>query len=140
VDREEIARAVRRRQVKETLDFEREREQTLQEQIEIVISEVEGKRVDETVFARMSPEDVEIVSMELNPPTVEFEPDPAFFIDRDDLFNLDDEPPVDPHEEELARLNAELADCRRRQRAFDAYLEALDGEPPSATASAGSPG
>ena len=140
MDRQEIARAVRRRQVQETLDFEREREQTLKEQVEIVITEVDGKRVDDAVFARMSPEDVEIVSTELSPPSVEYEPDPHFFIDRDDLFNLDEEPAVDPHEEELARLNGELEDCRRRQRAFDAYLKALDEEPPSATASAGNPG
>jgi hypothetical protein len=140
VDRQEIARAVRRRQVQETLEFEREREQTLKEQIEIVITEVDGKRVDETVYARMSPEDVEIVSMELSPPGPEYEPDPDFFIDRDDLFNLDDEPAVDPHEEELARLNAELEDCRRRQRAFDAYLTALDEKPTSPSASAETPG
>jgi hypothetical protein len=125
VDREEIAREVRRRQVQETLDFEREREQTLKEQVEIVVTEVEGKNVDEAVFARMSPEDVEIVSAELAPPSIDVEEDPAFFFERDDLINLDDEPDVDPHAEELARLNAELEDCRRRQRAFEAYLEAL---------------
>ena len=128
MNREEIARAVRRRQVKETLDFEREREQTLKEQIEVVITEVEGRRVDEAAFAQMSPEDVEIVSMELSPPAAEFEQDPSFFFDRDDLFNLDDEPAVDPHEEELARLNGELEECRRRQRAFDAYLDALGSD------------
>jgi hypothetical protein len=126
VDREAIAREVRRRQVQETLDFEREREQTLKEQVEIVITEVEGKKVDEDVYARMSPEDAEIVAAELDPPGVEAEEDPGFFFERDDLFNLDDdEPEIDPHEEELMRLNGELDDCRRRQRAFEAYLEAL---------------
>lgn len=125
MDRETIAREVRRRQVQETLEFEREREQTLKEQIEIVITEVEGKNVDGAVFARMSPEDVEIVAAELNPPGIEAEEDPSFFFERDDLINLDDEPELDPHAEELARLNAELEDCRRRQRAFEAYLEAL---------------
>ena len=128
MDRESIAREVRRRQVQETLDFEREREQTLKEQVEIVITEVEGKNVDEAVFARMSPEDAEIVNAELNPPGIEAEEDPGFFFERDDLFNLDDEPAVDPHAEELARLNAELEDCRRRQRAFEAYLDALGRE------------
>ncbi len=126
MDREAIAREVRRRQVKETLDFERECEQTLKEQLEIVITEVEGKVVDEAVFARMSPEDVEIVSTELTPPGIEVEEDPSFFFERDDLFNLDDEPVVDPHAEEVVRLNGELEDCRRRQRAFEAYLAALD--------------
>lgn len=112
--------------MQETLDFEREREQTIAEQIEIVITEVEGKNVDQAVFARMSPEDAEIVSAELNPPGVEPE-DPSFFFDRDDLINLDPEPVVDPHAEELARLHEELEECRRRQRAFEAYLRALDG-------------
>jgi len=125
VDREAIAREVRRRQVQETLDFEREREQTLKEQVEIVITEADGKSVDEAAFARMSPEDVEIVNGELNPPGIEAEDDPSFFFERDDLINLDDEEDVDPHAEELARLNDELEDCRRRQRAFEAYLEAL---------------
>ena len=32
---------------------------------------------------------------------------------------------VDERAEELARLNDELTDCRRRQRAFEAYLAAL---------------
>jgi len=128
VDREAIAREVRRRQVQETLDFEREREQTLKEQVEIVITEADGKGVDEAAFARMSPEDVEIVNAELNPPGIEVEDDPSFFLERDDLINLDDEEDVDPHAEELARLNDELEDCRRRQRAFEAYLEALGTE------------
>jgi len=125
VDREAIAREVRRRQVQETLDFEREREQTLKEQVEIVITEADGKSVDEAAFARMSPEDVEIVNAELNPPGFEAEDDPSFFFERDDLINLDDEEDVDQHAEELARLNGELEDCRRRQRAFEAYLDAL---------------
>jgi len=111
--------------VQETLDFEREREQTLKEQVEIVITEADGKSVDEAAFARMSPEDVEIVNAELNPPGIEAEDDPSFFFERDDLINLDDEENVDPHAEELARLNGELEDCRRRQRAFEAYLDAL---------------
>ena len=126
MDNDAIAREVRRRQVQESLDFEREREQTLKEQVEIVITEVEGKRVDQAAFAHMTPEDAEIVSAEFNPPEVEFEEDPSFFFDRDDLINLDDEPEVDPHAEELARLNGEIEDCRRRQRAFESYLAALD--------------
>ena len=111
--------------MQETLEFEREREQTLKDQVELVIAEVEGKTVDEAVYARMSPEDVEIVRAELDPPGMEAEEDPSFFFERDDLINLDDEPEVDPHAEELARLNDELEDCRRRQRAFEAYLDAL---------------
>lgn len=116
-------RAVRRRQVQETLAFEREREQTLKEQIELVVAEADGKAVDEAVYAQMSPEDVEIVKQELTPTYPEPD-DPAFFFERDDLIDLDEEE-IDPHAEELNRLNGELEDCRRRQRAFEAYLEAL---------------
>ncbi len=123
MDQEAIAREVRRRQVSETLEFEREREQTLQEQIEMVVTEAEGKRVDEAAFARMSSEDVAIVDAELNPPPFDAGEEPDYF-ERDDVFDWEED--GDPHAEELARLNGELEECRRRQRAFQAYLDALD--------------
>jgi hypothetical protein len=126
VDRDAIAREVRRRQAQEALDFEREREQTLEEQIELVIGEAEGSRIDAAAYERMSPEDVAIVKAELTPP--EFDPDDAgSFFERDDVFNFDDVEEVDPHAEELARLTVELEDCRRRQQAFTAYIAALNG-------------
>lgn len=115
---------MRQRQVREALEFEREREQTLKEQIELVIGEAEGGRVDAAVFALMSPEDVEIVKTELNPPTFESDDGPTFF-ERDDVIYLDEEEEIDPQEAELLRLNQELENCRRTQRAFEAYLDAL---------------
>jgi len=125
VDREAIARAVRRRQAQETLDFEREREQTLNDQVELVIAEAEGANVDAAAFAKMSPQDVQIVKTELDPPGFGDDDGPGFF-ERDDLFDLDEfEDDIDPHAEELARLNSELAECRRRQEAFAAYIAAL---------------
>jgi hypothetical protein len=124
MDREAIARAVRRRQVQETLDFEREREQTLIEQVELVIGEAEGSRVDTAAFEKMSPEDVQIVKAELDPPAYGAGDGTGFF-ERDDLFDLDEFEEVDPHAEELARLNVELEECRRRQQAFSAYIDAL---------------
>jgi hypothetical protein len=124
MDREVIARAVRRRQAEEALDFEREREQTLEEQVEMVIGEADGSQIDAAVFERMSPEDVEIVKAEFSP--LPYDPDEgASFFERDDLFNFDEVEEVDPHAEELARLNAEIEECRRRQKAFAAYIEAL---------------
>lgn len=120
MDREQIAREVRRRQAQEVLDFEREREQAIKEQIELVIAETHGGRVDAAAFGRMSAEDAEIVRTELTPVALD---DRGSFFERDDVILLDDE--VDQHAEELARLNDELDDCRRRQRAFEAYLEAL---------------
>ena len=124
VDREAIARGVRRRQAQEAFDFEREREQTLTEQVELVIGEVEGSTVDAAAFEKMSPEHAEIVKAELDPPGFEDEGETGFF-ERDDLFDLDEAEDVDPHTEELARLNGELEECRRRQQAFSAYLDAL---------------
>ena len=128
MDREAIARAVRRRQAQETLDFEREREQTLNDQVELVIAEAEGANVDAAAFAKMSPQDVQIVKTELDPPGFgDGDDDGPGFFERDDLFDLDEfEDDIDPHAEELARLNSELAECRRRQEAFAAYIEALD--------------
>ena len=115
---------MRKRQVREALEFEREREQTLKEQIEIVIAETEGARVDAAAFALMSPEDVQIVKAELSPPTFEADEGPTFF-ERDDVIYLDEEEELDPQEAELLRLKQELEDCRRTQLAFEAYLEAL---------------
>jgi len=122
VDREAIARGVRRRQAQE---FERDREQALEDQVALVIGEVDGPQVDDAAFATMSAEDVAIVQAELNPLPYEAEDGPDFF-ERDDLIDFDNSEPVDPHAEELARLNEELVQCRRRQAAFQAYLAALD--------------
>lgn len=128
MDREAIARDVRRRQAQESLDFEREREQTLKDQIELVISEVESPKVDAAAFERMSPEDVAIVRAEFNPLPYDEEDDPGSFFERDDVFNFEvDLDETDPHAEELARLNGELETCLRRQQAFVAYIEALGG-------------
>jgi hypothetical protein len=124
VDRDAIARGVRRRQAQETLDFEREREQTLIEQVELAIGEAESSHVDAAAYERMSPEDVQIVKAEFDPPTYDADEDAGFF-ERDDLFDLDEVEEVDPHAEELARLNGELEECRRRQQAFSAYIDAL---------------
>jgi hypothetical protein len=121
MDREQIAREVRRRQATETLEFEREREKTIEEQIELVIVEIEGPKVDAAAFERMSAADAEIVKEEL---VVDVDEDGGGFFERDDVIVFDE---VDPHAEELARLNDELADCRRRQSAFESYLEALGG-------------
>jgi hypothetical protein len=127
VDREAIARVVRRRQAQEALEFEQQRAQTLQEQIELVIGEVHGPTVDAAAFARMTPDQVELVRAELDPPPLDVEEDAESFFERDDLFDDYDLEPIDPHEEELGRLRAELEVCRRRQQAFEAYLAALGG-------------
>ena len=85
---------------------------------------MDGPRIDAEAFASMSAEDVAIVQAELNPLPYEAEDGPDFF-ERDDLMDLGDPDPLDPNAEELARLNQELDNCRRRQEAFKAYLAAL---------------
>jgi hypothetical protein len=127
VDRDAIARQVRRQQVQDALEFERDREKAISDQIAIAIGDVEGPKVDAAVFARMSPGDVELVRAELNPLPYAAEDgaeeEADFFVDLDDV-----ESGGDPHAEELARLNEELALSRRRKQAFEAYLAALDAD------------
>ncbi len=112
--------------MEDALEFERDREKAISDQIAIAIGEVEGPKVDAAVFARMSPEDVVLVRAELNPLPYAAEDGPEF--ERDSFVDFDDvEQGGDPHAEELARLNEELALSRRRKLAFEAYLAALDG-------------
>jgi hypothetical protein len=119
VDRDAIARAQRRRQALEALEFERERADALLEQLEALVTELEAPRIDAAIFARMAPEDAEVVRGTLQPgepagPEEEWlpiekswEPDPA------------------ESEAEIARLEEEIASSRRRQQAFERYIEAL---------------
>jgi hypothetical protein len=127
VDREAIARQARRQQVQDALEFERDREKAISDQIAIAIADVEGPKIDAAVFARMSPEDAELVRAELNPVPFAAEDGPEY-VERDDFVDLDDFGQFDAHAEELARLNEELAQSRRRKQAFEAYLAAL-GDP-----------
>jgi hypothetical protein len=120
-----MARASRRRQADEALASERERATALQEEIERLIVELEGPRIDEAAFARMAPEDAAVVRELIG--EEELPPDEAWAVDGDD----DEEAPVEPPdtreetEEEIARLQGEIAESRRRQEALERYLEAL---------------
>jgi hypothetical protein len=122
VDREAVARSRRRRQVEEALEDERGRDEALTDRLEEVVAEELGGRIDEHAFSRMEPEDVTLVREVLDPPSGldEDEDDPGATYE-------DDGPDEDDVEEEIARLQAEIADSRRRQLAFRRYLEALDG-------------
>jgi hypothetical protein len=122
VDRDALARAGRRRQVLEALEFERERETALVQQLEHTLAEAEGARLDEPVFAGMAPEAVEIVRETFQGPQEELE-DEEFFLEREEF---GEEPDPEAVEEEIARLEQQLADCRRRQQAFERYLSGLD--------------
>jgi hypothetical protein len=123
VDREAIARGERRRRVEEALDEERGREEALVERLNEVVTEGEGNRIDEQAFARMDPEDVALVRELLEEPSLfdENEEEAADFLALEP-----DEEDGSAAEEEIARLQAEIAASQRRRLAYERYLEALD--------------
>jgi hypothetical protein len=122
VDRQAIARAMRRQQALEALEFERARADALRERLESIVAELEGPSLDESIFEAMDPADVDVVRPVLQAPELEA---PA----EEDWTALDDSAaevePASLEEEEIARLEGELASSRQRQRAFERYLDAL---------------
>jgi hypothetical protein len=123
LDRTAIARSQRRRQVVEALEFERARADALREQLETIVTELEGQAVDEAVFATLAPDDVAVVRAELyGPEPVESEEGWDADWDRDEA---DPEADAAETESEIARLQAEIDASRRRQQAFERYLSAL---------------
>ena len=118
VDREAIARAERRRQALEALEFERARAAALRERLETVVVELEGPALDEAAFAQMTPADVEVVRPALQ--SVDAEP-----ADPEPEDENGREATIAWLEEEIARLDEELASSSRRQQAFERYLDAL---------------
>jgi len=137
VDRDSIARAQRRRQAEEALEAERDRMAVLEGQVEELVAELIGARIDEEAFASMQPEDVETVRGLLDPSS-EYEPDAEEPEDGttdewpgDEDETLADEPapesedPAAELEAEIARLESEVALSRQRQQALERYLEAL---------------
>jgi len=107
VDREAIARARRREQALENLEFERERETALAGQLGDILIEAHGWRSDRELLSQLEPEQAQALrdaAFEAVPP---------------------DEPELAELEEEIVRLEEELAECGLRQRAYERYLEAL---------------
>jgi hypothetical protein len=127
VDREAMARRQRRRQVEEALDDERAREAALAERLEEVVVETEGPTIDTQVFERLDPEDVEVVRAALGTRSPfdeeeeRYEDDPEAF-----LFSFDGDG-SNGTDEEIARLQDQIAGSQRRQQALQRYLDALDG-------------
>lgn len=120
MEREAVVRAVRRRQVAEALEEEREREAVLSGQLENVIAEADGPRLDEQVFSQMDPADAELVRETLDGSTPDdFEADFELELDpmEDDATTL---------ETEIDRLTGEIALARRRIHALERYLEVVD--------------
>jgi MOSC domain len=148
VDRVTIARAERRRQVNEELESERDRAAQLLEQRDGIILELDGAGVDEEVFAKMSPEDVELIrgSLQGGPEALRegFDEEWLDFAGEDAVDTELEEDVVDPEqwtieqrqesEAEIVRLGEEIAASNRRQEALQRYLDLLeDGDGASAT-------
>jgi hypothetical protein len=124
MDVEAIARAQRRRLAREALEFERDREAVLREQLEAVVADVEGPRIDQEAFARMTPEDADLVRAILVSGLEGEDPD----LDAEDEWydiGETDEPEAESFEDEVQRLEEEIAESRRLQQALTNYLEAL---------------
>ena len=139
MDRDAIARSRRRDQALEALAFEREREAALRDQLEEVVLEQEGPRIDREAYARMEPDDVAVVRELLDESwsadeDEEEDDDSDFLLVVDDGGVLADDDEEDEDEDEVARLQGEIASCRARQRALERYLEALEAAPPAAAA------
>jgi hypothetical protein len=129
VDREAMARAQRRRQALDSLEFERAREAELRDQLDETAAELAGDRVDEAAFAQMRPEEIEIVRSALGSAgtndAVGYDPTEEYELAFSDEAPVDDEGAVEALDAEITRLVEELAECRRRQAALERYLAAL---------------
>jgi hypothetical protein len=121
VDRDAHARAARRRQALDALEFERDRAAMLEEQLEDTAARIDGARIDAGVYARMSSDDVELVRTAFGEDLVD-PVDP----DADELPAADEPDGGEAASmEELARLGAELASSRRLQAALQRYVDEL---------------
>lgn len=123
MDRAEITRAVRRRRALEAIEDERGRERALADHLEGVIAEADAPELDSAVYAQMDPADVAHVREILDGVS-------ADLVDEEDKvdWELEDEPSL---EDEIARLQDELARTRARIRALERYVEALADQRPS---------
>jgi hypothetical protein len=126
VDRDAIARAQRRRQAQEALEFERDRVTSLEEQVEAIVAELEGPRIDQEAFARMTPEDVEAVRAVLQPDDAPG-PEEEWLRFEGKSAGAGPSETEEETEEEIARLQHEIAASRRRQEVLARYMDALGG-------------
>lgn len=136
MDRDALVRGVRRRQAHDALAFERERAALLAEQLEETVASVEGARVDTTLYAQLTTEDVALVRTALRDVLNEGDEDESSADDADDLDveaaddaddDLDEDDPQDEDEAEIARLQDELAQSAQLQAALERYLDIVGG-------------
>jgi hypothetical protein len=124
VDRDALARAGRRAQAEEALLFERDREVALRRQIEELVLEQEGPRVDAAAFAALDDDEVRRVRAalgQLDGP--EAEGDDTFV---DDLYIDFEDEPEEQQEDETTRLEREIDESLRTQAALERFIAALD--------------
>jgi hypothetical protein len=108
VSREAIARARRRQEALDSLEFERQREAALRQRLAPIVRDAEAWRVDEAAFAAMADEDRDFLRQ---------------------IGFAQPKPPEDAmgrFEARITELEAQLEDCLRRQQAFEAYAKALE--------------
>jgi hypothetical protein len=124
VDRDAHVRAARRRQALDALAAEQDRETMLVEQLEDIVAEADGARLDADAFAQMSPDDARLARTALG-----LDGD----ADSDAEAEVDDEAETgaaDPEdlEAEIARLQEVIESSRRVQAALERYLALLSGQ------------
>jgi hypothetical protein len=126
VESEAIAREQRRRLAREALEFEVGREAALGEQLQETIAELEGPAIDERVFARMAPEDVELIRAVVGGDSAdEFDAEgDEWFVEEEDEAEI----VAEDRESEISRLEGEIRDSKRRQAALQRYLETLEAD------------
>jgi hypothetical protein len=133
MDRVAIAREERRRQVTDELEFERDRVDELRNEINRLALELEGPGIDEEVFAKMPPEDVELVRGAAQDAEREGVEEEGWIDFGDGVVSEEDEVSDEQlaaelraeQEAEVVRLQEEIVASERRQQALEAYLEAL---------------
>jgi len=123
--------------VTEDLEFERDRAVELRNEINRLTLELEGPGIDEQVFAKMAPQDVELVrAVVQDGPLVERDDVDQDWIDFGNEETPEDEDDQVDYEQleaeyraeqeaEIVRLQEEIVVSERRQQALEAYLEAL---------------
>jgi hypothetical protein len=131
VDRDAHIRAARRRQALDALAAEQDREAMLVEQLEDIVAEADGARLDADAFAQMSPDDARLARTALGLDG-DADSDAEAEVDGDDFgfsFDLeDDEADPEDLEAEIARLQEVIESSRRVQAALERYLALLSGQ------------
>ena len=132
VDRDAHVRAARRRQALDALAFEQDREAMLVEQLEDVLAEIEGARLDAALFAQMSADEAQLVRTALGEDT-DFEPEPEADLDTGAAGTPEDADDTEDAEAEVeaevGRLQAEVERSRRAQAALERYLGLVSQQP-----------